>query len=48
MNAALFSSETPEWETPQWLFDALNKRSSVRIGNWSKYVGLSKVYKDKA
>ena len=26
MNPALFSSATPEWATPQWLFDALDKR----------------------
>ena len=26
MNSAMFSSATPEWETPQWLFDALNAR----------------------
>lgn len=26
MNPALFSSATPEWATPQWLFDALNAR----------------------
>ena len=26
MNSALFSSATPEWATPQWLFDALNAR----------------------
>ena len=26
MNPALFSSATPEWATPQWLFDALNSR----------------------
>ncbi len=26
MNPALFSSATPEWATPQWLFDALNER----------------------
>ena len=26
MNPALFSSATPEWATPQWLFDALDQR----------------------
>lgn len=26
MNPALFSSATPEWAAPQWLFDALNAR----------------------
>ena len=26
MNKALFSSSSTEWETPQWLFDALNAR----------------------
>ena len=26
MNPALFSSATPEWATPQWLFDALDAR----------------------
>ena len=25
INAALFSSSTDEWATPQWLFNSLNK-----------------------
>ena len=25
INAALFSSSTDEWATPQWLFDSLNE-----------------------
>ena len=31
MNPALFSSATPEWETPQWLFDALNERFAFTL-----------------
>ena len=31
MNKALFSSSSIEWETPQWLFDALNARFHFTI-----------------
>ena len=31
MNAALFSSATPEWGTPQDLFNALNRRFSFTL-----------------
>lgn len=31
LNKALFSSKSTEWETPQWLFDELNKEFSFDI-----------------
>jgi site-specific DNA-methyltransferase (adenine-specific) len=31
MNPALFSSETSEWATPKWLFDALNARFAFTL-----------------
>lgn len=31
MNNVHYSSKTPEWETPQWLFDDLNKEFALNV-----------------
>lgn len=31
MNSGMYSSNSPEWETPQWLFDELNKEFSFSL-----------------
>lgn len=31
MNAALFSSNTDQWATPQWFYDELNKEFNFNL-----------------
>ena len=37
VHKSLFSSATPEWETPQWLFDALNAEFNFSLGPCSTH-----------